>query len=220
LIHDFTLTELKTLDAGRWFSSSYAGARIQTLEEVLDWARGRTTVLAELKDADAYEHLGIDLLSLFDAVVRRTAAIDSGSQEGWLTMQSFHEPTVVRAGGHYKRRLPVVLLRDVADALQCGSQNRLAAIAGFATGLGPEKSSLVDWPQLVDLAHRAGLHVTPWTFRVGSTGPFESLRAEMGHYLHQLDVDGVITDNPDQAAGVRSNDLRSVNPVSDRSNTA
>ena len=42
------------------------------------------------------------------------------------------------------------------------------------------------------------LRVTPWTFRASSPGRFENVRAEMAYYLAELDVDAVITDNPDQ----------------------
>jgi glycerophosphoryl diester phosphodiesterase len=198
-VYDFTLAELKTLDCGAWFAPDYAGATIQTFEEVLDWARTRTAVLAELKYPEAYAPLGIDLLSLFDAAVRRHSAPDSHRNDTPLTVQSFHEPTVVRAGSLYQRRLPVVFLRQATEAIQCANRERLAAIAAFATGLGPEKSSLEARPQLVELAHQAGLQVTPWTFRASSPGRFKSVHDEMAYYLSELNVDAVITDNPDQA---------------------
>lgn len=36
-VKDFTLKELKALDAGSWFSSQFAGEQIPSLEEVLEW---------------------------------------------------------------------------------------------------------------------------------------------------------------------------------------
>ena len=53
-------------------------------------------------------------------------------------------------------------------------------------------------PEMVRWAHDAGLRVTPWTFRASEPGRFGSVRAEMAYYLSALDVDAVITDNPDQ----------------------
>ena len=44
-----TLTELKALDAGSWYKPEFAGERIPTLEEVLDWARDRVPVVIEVK---------------------------------------------------------------------------------------------------------------------------------------------------------------------------
>lgn len=198
-VHDFALTELQTLDCGAWFGPEYADVRIRTFDEILDWARRRTTVLAELKHPEAYAPLGVDLLSLFDVAVRRHGILDTRTADPLLTVQSFHEPTVRRAGALYRERLPVALLRQRADALLCANRERLASIAGFATALGPEKSSLDGRPELVEWAHQAGLRVTPWTFRASSPGRFESVRVEMAHYCSVLDVDAVITDNPDQA---------------------
>lgn len=196
-VHDFSLAEIQTLDCGSWFGAAHAGARIETFDDILDWARGRTTVLAELKYPEAYEPLGVDLLSLFDAVVRRHGL--PGAADSFLSVQSFHEPTVRRASALYGRRLPVGFLRQSVDAAACAHRERLAAIATFASAVGPEKDSLEERPELVTWAHEAGLRVTPWTFRASAPGRFEHVRAEMTYYLQHLDVDAVITDNPDQA---------------------
>src|SRR4051812_10295524 len=45
LVRDHTLAELKQLDAGSWFGSQYADQRVLTIEELLDWARQRDTVV-------------------------------------------------------------------------------------------------------------------------------------------------------------------------------
>src|ERR1043166_3256151 len=44
-VQDYTLAERKRLDAGAWFGPAYAGQRVPTLDEVLDWARGRDAIL-------------------------------------------------------------------------------------------------------------------------------------------------------------------------------
>ncbi len=36
-----TLAEVKKLDAGRWFDRKFAGTKVPTLDEVVDWSRGR-----------------------------------------------------------------------------------------------------------------------------------------------------------------------------------
>ena len=74
----------------------------------------------------------------------------------------------------------------------------VAALAEFAGGIGPGKTMVESRPELVDWAHAAGLRVTPWTFRATAPGRFENVRAEMAYHLSVLDVDAVITDNPDQ----------------------
>ncbi|MFN1834517.1 glycerophosphodiester phosphodiesterase [Balneola sp. MJW-20] len=49
LVSDYTLEELKMLDAGSWFSDEFKGEAIPTLEEVLEWAKGRVSVNIEVK---------------------------------------------------------------------------------------------------------------------------------------------------------------------------
>jgi glycerophosphoryl diester phosphodiesterase len=44
-----TLAELRTLDAGSWFSRHYAGQKIPTLAEIMEVARGRLDLNIELK---------------------------------------------------------------------------------------------------------------------------------------------------------------------------
>lgn len=50
LVKDHTLAELRALDAGAWFDRRLAGERVPTLDEVLDWSRGRLGLLIELKN--------------------------------------------------------------------------------------------------------------------------------------------------------------------------
>jgi len=45
-----TLAEVKALDAGRWFDRKFAGTRVPTLDEVLEWSKGRLGVLIEMKN--------------------------------------------------------------------------------------------------------------------------------------------------------------------------
>lgn len=50
LVKDHTLAELRFLDAGAWFDPRFAGERVPTLAEVLDWSQGRLGLLIELKN--------------------------------------------------------------------------------------------------------------------------------------------------------------------------
>ena len=45
-----TLAEVKKLDAGRWFDRKFAGTKVPTLDEVLDWSKGRLGILVEMKN--------------------------------------------------------------------------------------------------------------------------------------------------------------------------
>lgn len=48
-VPDYTLAELKQLDAGSWFSKEFAGEKIPSLEEVLKFARGTISLNIEIK---------------------------------------------------------------------------------------------------------------------------------------------------------------------------
>jgi glycerophosphoryl diester phosphodiesterase len=48
-VKEMTLEEMKTLDAGLWFSDAYAGEKIPTLEEVLLLNRKQTGLMIEIK---------------------------------------------------------------------------------------------------------------------------------------------------------------------------
>jgi glycerophosphoryl diester phosphodiesterase len=196
-VHDLTLAEIRQLDAGSWFRPAFAGARVPTFDDLLAWAGHRVGVLTEIKDPEVYEGLGIDVLTQCGAVLRRHG-FTTASTGAPVTVQSFHEPTVRRAGELFARRIPVVLLIEPADAARVRDREHVAAIAGFAEGIGPGKSIVLDRPEVVEWAHAAGLRVTPWTFRDASVAPiFDSVAAEMAHHLVELGVDAVITDQPD-----------------------
>ncbi len=195
-VHDFTLAEIRQLDAGSWFEPAFAGTCVPTFDELLGWAGNRVAVLTELKDIGAYETLGVDPLMLCIAALRRHGRT-SGRADSAVTVQSFYEPTVRRARQLLTRRVPVALLVEPADAALLGDRGRVAAIAEFASGIGPGKSIIADCPEIVGWAHEAGLRVTPWTFRTATIGRFESVAAEIRHYLADLCVDAVITDHPD-----------------------
>lgn len=49
LVSDYTYRELKELDAGSWFSENHANESIPTLEEVLQFAKGKISVNIEIK---------------------------------------------------------------------------------------------------------------------------------------------------------------------------
>ena len=50
LVQDHSADELKALDIGSWFHTKFSSERIFTLEEILQWAKGRTSLLIEIKN--------------------------------------------------------------------------------------------------------------------------------------------------------------------------
>src|SRR3979411_561793 len=64
-VHDLSLAQLRKLDAGSWFGSEFAGERIPTLEEILEFSKKNDVVFyLEIKPAGSWggEHALIGAL--------------------------------------------------------------------------------------------------------------------------------------------------------------
>jgi glycerophosphoryl diester phosphodiesterase len=195
--NDFTLAEIKRLDAGRWFDPKYAGARVPTFDEMLARVREKpgVGVYPELKSPPLYTGRGVDMAAIFVASVK-THGLDrpESLRTTPVIIQSFDETTVRRMAVELPT-VPRVFLtsrdEDTTDA-------RLKEFSAFATGIAPEKALVARHPDLVARAHALGLTVTAWTFRADETTAFADVRDEMAHFLYTLGIDALFTNNPDR----------------------
>jgi glycerophosphoryl diester phosphodiesterase len=193
---DFTLAEVKTLDAGSWFDARFAGERVPTWDEAVAAVGTAAGLYPELKTPALYESRGIDMTQLFADSFRRLRLADRPA--GAVIVQSFDDRPL-RALARALPSIPRTFLIDTRDGGRWLSREGLAAIAGFATGIGPSKLLLDGRPEVVAMAHEARLTVTPYTFTTrGPSTRFNGVRDEMRYYLSELKVDAVFTDNPDQ----------------------
>lgn len=171
---DFSLAELKQLDAGSWFDSGFAGERIPTLAEVLDMVLPHVTVNIEIKPeafephspADAIEHQVMDLIWERSA---QTAVLISSFEHRILERISFFPDApalgVLTEHGRAEEIVPL-----------CQS------IKAFCWN--PDYICLNR--QQINRMHQAGFRVFPYT--VNEKEEIEKL-LEMG-------ADGVFTDDP------------------------
>lgn len=85
-IKDYTISELKQLDAGSWFSAKYAGTPLLTLEEFLIWARSKHLQLnIELKNNKIdYPHIEAIVVDMLDAY----------QLTGYTTISTFNQDSV------------------------------------------------------------------------------------------------------------------------------
>jgi glycerophosphoryl diester phosphodiesterase len=195
LVHDFTLAEIKRLDAGSWFDPKFAGARVPTFQEAIDLVRGRAGLYPELKDPAFYRARGVSPEALLAAALEKNALI--GDAKTPVIIQSFDDTTLKRLAGSLPK-VPRAFLVDPLSAARLDSAEKLREIAAWATCVAPNKAIIEKRPELVTWAHSAGLTVTPWTFRAANTGGYPSVRDEMAKFLYEYGVDAVFTDNPDQ----------------------
>jgi glycerophosphoryl diester phosphodiesterase len=196
LVGDFTLAEIKRLDAGSWFDAKFAGARIPTFQEAIDVVRGKAGLYPELKDPAFYRDRGVrPEVLLADALEKNRLVADPKTP---VIIQSFDEVTI-KALATTLPRVPRVWLVEPRDAARLDSPAKLKEIAGWASGIAPNKAIVSARPEIVGWAHEANLTVTLWTFRAAAVGAtFASVRDEMTAFLYTIGVDAVFTDNPDQ----------------------
>ena len=194
---DFTLAEIKRLDAGAWFGSGFAGEQVPTWDEAVAAVGDSAGLYPELKTPALYRARGVDQTALFVASLERSAL--GRRPAGSLIVQSFDEqPLRELAVG--VPVIPRTFLIDNRDGARWLTPEGLAEIARFATGIGPAKGLLDGRPEVVRAARAAGLTVTPYTFttRTAVSPPFRDVGDEMRYYLTDLDVDALFTDNPDR----------------------
>jgi len=84
LVTEFTVAELRRLDAGAWFDARFASERIPTLVEVLTWAKWRVGLLLELK----FDPFGSYDPALVPAVLRDVSAMGVGDQVAFISYQT------------------------------------------------------------------------------------------------------------------------------------
>ena len=195
LVNDFTLAEIKRLDAGSWFTPKFAGARIPTFQEAVDLVKGKAGLYPELKDPEFYRERGVSPEKLLAEALRKNALL--GDANTPVIIQSFDDTTIKLLAKELPK-VPRVWLVEAKWRDRIDSPEKVRGIATWATGLGPNKAIVSSLPDVVKWAHAAGLTVTPWTFRSSSTGAFASVREEMAKFLYEYGVDALFTDNPDQ----------------------
>ena len=195
LANDFTLAEIKQLDAGSWFDPKFAGERVPTFDEAVALVKGKAGLYPELKTPEIYEGRDVRFEELVAAALdKHRLRGPSADPKTPLILQTFGEASA-RKLATMTIGVPVVLL--IGDGAGWDAA-RIATWTGTVQGFGPAKGIVLQNPQFVTLAHAAGITVTPYTFRSADTGTFPSVKAEMEHYLYTLGVDALFTDNPDQ----------------------
>lgn len=195
-VSDFTLQEIKQLDAGSWFDPKFKGARVPTFQEAIDLVRGKAGLYPETKAPEVYGRLGFDMEGLLlDALKKNHLGTRSAERHTPVIIQSFSAESLRKLSSTLNTKLPLVLLINEEMRARWLTAAGLAEAKQFASGIGPAKA-LLD-KNLVRQAQALGLSVTPYTFRLTDTGRFKTLREEMSYYLYDLGVDALFTDNPD-----------------------
>jgi glycerophosphoryl diester phosphodiesterase len=173
-VADFSLEELKQLDAGKWFGSRFFGEKIPTLKEVLDLTRNKIPIHIELKEG------GLGRYTITDLADRSLEEVEKAGLLDQVLFGSFSLSAVDRIREKHPR-LPVVLI-----------YNKPWELPQDATGGRPipivSSSGKVLNQANASKARQQGMKVFVWTL---------DQEEHMGQFLN-VGVDGIITNHPDK----------------------
>jgi glycerophosphoryl diester phosphodiesterase len=173
---DFTLAEIKRLDAGSWFNRAnpfasrpdYVAQRIPTMEEAIGLVGNRAGLYIELKHFQFYKSLGFDSASKLAGILK-AHGFDRAPQR--IFIQSFYKEGLLRmkevAPGYARVQLLPMETAGREKDTAIVSPALAAEIATYAQGAGPSKNLLKSADDVATF-HKAGLLIHPYTFR-GST---------------------------------------------------
>ena len=198
LANDFTLAEIKTLDAGSWFDTRFKGEKVPTFDEAIALIRGKAGIFPELKTPEIYAGRSVNFEKLVaDALDRNGLRGPKADSKTPVILQTFGRETA-RNLAAMKIGVPVVLLMEYDNRLKSADQVR--EWKGIVQGFGPAKRIVFENADFVKWAHAEGMTVTPYTFRSSDVlkSGFRTVDEEMSHFLYQLNVDALFTDNPDR----------------------
>jgi glycerophosphoryl diester phosphodiesterase len=196
-VSDFTLAEIKQLDAGAWFDAKFKGEKVLTFQEAIDLVKGRAGIYPETKAPEVYGSLGFDMEKLvMDVLAKNGLDKPEADPTTPVFLQSFSAESLKKMRQTMNVRLPLLFLVSERDRDVWLTRERMSEIKTFADGIGPAKVIISGKPEIVKWAHEAGLSVTVYT--VAATPAVKDVRDELRQFLYTLDVDAVFTNNPDQ----------------------
>lgn len=175
-VGDFTLEELRALDAGSWFGEQFAGEQIPTFEEILDRYRGKIGILIELKSPELYPGVEEKVAA---ALIERNMHRPNNEA---IIIQSFNHESVQKSKALVPN-IPHGVLTGVTWAMVTDEQ--LAEFATYADYFNPNMNIVTH--ELVARVHGEGMKIYPYTVR--TQGQADN--------LFELGVDGIITDFPE-----------------------
>lgn len=182
LVKDYTLEEIKELDAGSWFNErypekanpDYEGLKVPTLEEVFQTFGKNANYYIETKSPEVYPGMEEKLAEVVD---------EYGINKDTLLVQSFSSASLLKMNKIDPSIKLVQLMWYTSPAVL--SDAEVQAIKQYAIGIGPN-STMID-KEYVQKTVQNGLEIHPYTVNA---------KAEM-QKLIDWGVTGMFTNFPD-----------------------
>ncbi|CAG7656443.1 glycerophosphodiester phosphodiesterase family protein [Paenibacillus allorhizosphaerae] len=168
------LAQLQALDAGSKFNLRFAGEKIPTLKEVLDFAKSSTvTLYPEIKGYRTKEDIAIIMNELMSAGYEQRSVIQSFNYADFDTVRSISQ----------KMKIALLVNNDMTQFMTALDK----AVAYKNAALFVNSALLVKYPRLIDLAHLSEIDVVAWTVDDKNTAST----------LMDKGIDGIITNRLD-----------------------
>ena len=197
-VYDFTLDEIKQLDAGNWFDPKFAGERVLTFAESIEIAGQTAGIYPELKKSQFLPLDGPRIVEAFHRELSRSRVLQRAGSKSAVIVQSFH-PEMLKSlrvlSNHAYALVQLIWFTQVKDLL---SDEGLSEVAKYADGIGPVASMLLEDRSRVAAAHTRGLRVHVWFLDKSLPGQFASQSQLDTFLLYECGVDGLFCDRPDQ----------------------
>jgi glycerophosphoryl diester phosphodiesterase len=190
-VADKTLGQLRALDAGSWFgSAAFAGERIPTFQEVLEFTRGRILINVELKKGEQGTYTMTDLAD------RALEEVLKAGMGPYVLFSSFDLGAVGRIS-EKKTGIPAAFItgNPWSSATEAFGGRPLAF-------LNPRKTVLNE--KNLAAAHQEGVKVFVWTV---------DDEQEMRKFI-SMGVDGIISNHPDRLIRVLEQEMSPTSQIS------
>ncbi len=188
VVSNFTLEELKALDAGTWFGEQFAGEQIPTVDELLAMCKGKMALNLEIKTQAVSDMQEGGVVEKVVELVRKHG------MERNVIFSSFDPRAIVQLKA---------IAPDIAGAILYDNRHYEGAHpVDIVSSLGADAFNC-HWRQvssgLVDSLHRVNVPINVYTVNSDT----------LMHRMLDLGVDGIFTDYPDVLLQV----LRDRNPI-------
>lgn len=165
-VNDWDLARIKSLDAGRWFHSDFAGERIPTLEEILSLDLGNTGLMIEIKKGHS------SLSTLVNEVINRLN--NANGKQIIVGSFSAHILELFKNKAPHIELMPIIKDFHMLPVMQKLEFKTITLYYKMVT------------PYLVSNFHESGKSV--WAYTVDNP--------KIAEFLKSIGLDGLITNNP------------------------
>jgi glycerophosphoryl diester phosphodiesterase len=173
-VANYTLGELKELDAGSWFGAQFSGEHIPTLREVLELTRGRILLNIELKRGDHRQY------TISDLADRALKEVENAEMLNQVLFSSF-DPLAIERIREKNPCIPVALIysKSWSSPQEVTGERPIPVLSCLGTVLTQTNTTK---------ARQQGMKILVWTVNT---------EKHMERFLN-MGVDGIITNYPDR----------------------